>query len=155
MSRTVTIGTDSYLIPDEGENPPWGEDLVEYLVRISTALANVENVADILPTTAVLANGQATFANIAGFSFDTSQVIKISAEYFCKRIYDSGATTIVESGEISGHFDGTDFIISQQTTGDVGLTIDVTAAGVFQYKTTSLANHTSSELTFKAKTILD
>ena len=152
---TVQIGSDIFNIPVEGEGAGWGEELTDFFKAIGDSLATVQNAGDILPTSFALANNQTSYSNITGLNFDTAQVISTEVDYFIKRIYDSGASVVVETGKMLGYYDGTDFVIARDQVGDTGITIDVTSAGQFQYKSSNLANHTSSVIVFKAKTILE
>ena len=153
MSKTVQIGSNVYTIPEEGENPGWGEDLTAYLEGIADALANVQGPNDILITSASLNNNQSTFANVAGLQFNTAQVQAIEVKYLVIREYDAGATTVVESGTITGNYDGSTFFITTNHIGDAGMTFDITNTGQVQYKTTDLTNHVSSVIRFRGVTI--
>jgi hypothetical protein len=153
MSKTVQIGSNIYTIPEEGDNPGWGEDLTAYLEAIADALANVQGPNDILITSANLNNNQTTFANVAGLQFNTAQVQAIEVKYLIIREYDAGATVVTESGTISGNYDGSTFFISTQHVGDAGITFDVTNTGQVQYQSSNLANHVTSVIRFQGKTI--
>jgi hypothetical protein len=154
MSRNLQVGNDIYIIPDQGDNPPWGEDVSDWMSAVTDTLSNeVRGPNDILPTSSNLANNQVTPANISGLIFDVSEVLSVEIKYYIKRIYNSNTTTIVESGTIVGHFDGSQFTITQDTTQDVGVEISVTNGGVFQYISSNLSGHTSSIIRFKSKTL--
>ena len=92
-------------------------------------------------------------ADISGLLFNVAEVESVEIDYFIKRIFDSGGTTTVETGKILGSFDGSDFIISTESTGGTGVVISALASGQFQYTSTNLANHTSSLIRFRARTI--
>lgn len=153
MSITVTIGNRTYEIPEPGEKVGWGEEATDYLVAIADALASVQGPNDILQTASALANNQTTLANIPGFSFDTSDVLSFKADYDIIRTFDSGTSTIQESGTLIGSYDGSTFTISQDGEGDSGVRFDITNTGNVQYTSTDLTDHVSSTINFKAKTI--
>lgn len=153
MSKTVQIGSNVYTIPEEGDNPGWGEDLTAYLEGIADALANVQGPNDILITSAPLTNNQSTFANIAGLQFNTAQVQAIEVKYLIIRVYDAGVSTVTESGTITGNYDGSTFFASTQHVGDAGITFDITNTGQVQYKSSDLTSHVSSVIRFRGITI--
>lgn len=153
MPQTLTIGSESFDYPLQGETAGYGEEAASWAKAATDALASVQGPNDILATSASLTNNQTTAADIPGFVFNTAEVIGIECEYTFKRIYDSGATTVMESGKIMGHYDGSVFTISIDSIGDAGILFSITNAGQIQYTTTNLTNHTSSTIVFKAKTI--
>lgn len=153
MPKIVQIGSTSYIIPEEGDKAGWGEDTTSWMQGVTDALENVQGPNDILSTSATLTNNQSSATNIPGLLFNVAEVESVEIDYVIKRVYDSGSTTVVESGKILGNYDGTDFVISQETTGDAGVEITVTSSGQFQYTTSDLANHVSSVIRFKSTTI--
>lgn len=153
MSKTLQIGSNIYTIPEEGDNPGWGEDLTAFFEGIADALENVQGPNDILITSAPLTNNQSTFANVSGLQFNTAQVQAIEVKYLIIRVYDAGASTVTESGTITGNYDGATFFISTQHVGDAGITFDITNTGQIQYKSSDLTSHVSSVIRFSGKTI--
>lgn len=153
MSTQVQIGNDIFTIPNAGDNPGWGEDLTEFFLALEEALQTVQGPNDITITSANLANNQTTLADVAGFVFNAAQVQAIEADYLVIRTFDAGASVVTENGTITGNYDGTDFYISIQSTGDAGVEFDITSSGQVQYTTTNLTNHVSSVIRFEAKTI--
>lgn len=153
MSKQLQIGSTIYDYPEQGDKAGWGEEATAWAEGVTNALANVQGSNDILITSATLANNQSSAANIPGLIFNVAQVEAVEIDYFIKRIFDSGATTVTETGKILGTYDGSDFFISTETTGDSGVVISVLASGQFQYTSTDLTNHTSSVIRFRARTI--
>ena len=154
MSQVVTIGSNSFIIPNAGENPGWGEDLTAYLLAIADALATVQGPNDKLLTSATLANNQTTPANIPGLLFNTGEVQAIDVSFLVIRVYDSGSTTITESGKMYGNYNGTNFVLSVDSVGsDTGVLFSITNGGQIQYTSDNRLNHISTTLRFSAKTI--
>jgi len=153
MSQVVTIGSNSFIIPNAGENPGWGEDLTAYLLAIADALASVQGPNDLLLTSATLSNNQSTPANIPGLLFNTGDVQAIEVDYLVIRTYDSGSSTISESGKILGNYDGTTFTIAVESVKDAGIDFSITNGGQFQYTSSNLSNHISSIIRFRGRTI--
>lgn len=139
MPKIITIGTEDFEIPLQGENADYGEQLTDTFVAIADALASVQQPNDILTTTASIANNQAAFANIPGFSFDTSEVVSINSEYIVTRSTTAPASVVTESGTIRGNYNGTSWTISHDYDGDAGMEFDITAAGQMQYKSSNIA----------------
>lgn len=153
MSKTVQIGSRVFEIPDQGDNPGWGEEVTAWIEAATQALENVQGANDILTTSATLANNQAVAADIPGLLFNISQVESVEIDYVITRTYDLGATVVVESGKILGNFNGSDFVISVEATGETGTDISVLNTGQFQYTSSDLTDHISSIIRFQAKTI--
>jgi hypothetical protein len=153
MSKTVIVGSTTFTIPEAGDNPGWGEDVTAWICAVTDALDNVQGTNDLLVTSATLANNQTTAANITGLSFNIAQVESVEIDYFIEREFDSGTSTVTETGKILGSYDGTDFTISSETTDETGTVISVLSTGQFQYTTSNLANHVSSIIRFRARTI--
>jgi hypothetical protein len=153
MSKTVQIGSRVFEIPDQGDNPSWGEEVTAWIVAATDALGTVQGANDILTTSATLANNQSTPADIPGLLFNTAEVEAVEIDYVIIRVYDFGATTVVESGKIQGNYDGSEFFISVEAVGESGTTISVLNTGQLQYITTDLADHQATTIRFKAQTI--
>lgn len=153
MAKNRQIGSNPVIVPEAGDNPGWGEDTTELFDQIIDALADVQGPNDILTTSANLANNQITPASVPGLVFNTGQVQSIDVDYLVIRVYDSGATTVTESGKMYGNYDGSTFYLSVEATGDVGIAFDITNAGQVTYTTDDKPNHDSTTIRFKAKTI--
>jgi hypothetical protein len=153
MAKQLQIGSTIYNYPEQGDKAGWGEDATAWAQGVTDALQNVQGANDLLITSATLANNQSSAADIPGLTFNVAQVEAVEIDYFVKRVYDTGATTVVESGKIMGTYNGTEFVISSEVTGNAGITISVQNTGQFQYTSSDLANHTSSIIRFRAKTI--
>lgn len=152
--RKVQIGNEFYDYPEAGEGSGHGDEATEAFVAVTDVLKDLQGPNDILETTAVLANNQTTLANIPGLSFDTGTVRRIEVQFIIKRIYDAGTSTVLESGTINGNYDGIDFDISIESVGqDTGVTLSINGSGQFQYTSSNLINHVSSEIKFRAKTL--
>lgn len=154
MAKTVQIGNQFFDYPEQGEGAGHGQEATDAFVAVTEVLKDLQGPNDILETTAVLANNQTTPANIPGLSFDTATVRRIEIQFIIKRIYDAGASTVLESGTVNGNYDGIDFDISIESVGqDTGVTLSISPSGQFQYTSTNLTNHVSSEIKFRAKTL--
>jgi len=153
MPRQVQIGNTIYTIPEENDNPGWGEDLTEYLTAIADALESVQGANDILLTSATLANNQTVAANIPELVFNTSQVQGIEVDFLIERTFDAGASIVTESGKVIGSYNGVDFKITTESEGDAGIALSITPGGQFQYTSTDLTNHVTSVIRFRGRTI--
>lgn len=153
MPKNVQIGSNPHIIPEQGDNPDWGENTTDWMIDVTDALANVQGPNDILITTTTLNNNQSTPANISGLVFNTGDVQAVKIEFLIIRIFDSGSTTLTESGTIKGNYDGSEFFINTDAVGDSGVTITVTNSGQFQYISDDKTNHVSSTMRYKATTI--
>jgi hypothetical protein len=153
MSITVQVGNQTFQLPQNGEQPGWGEETTAWMQAVTDSLANVQGSQDILQTSANISNNVSVFANINGMSFDINKMLQLEVDYYIKRIYNGGTSTIIESGKIIGNYDGSNTNFTRESIGDVGIEIDATSLGQFQYKSSNLTNHISSIIVFKAKAI--
>lgn len=154
MTKLLQVGNKTYEYPSEGQEAGWGGDATRWAEAVTTALSTVQGPNDITVTTAILANNQAVAADIPGLIFDVSQILFCEVECLVERIYDSGATKISESFKILGNFDGSNFDIGIQSIGsETGINITALNTGQFQYTSSSLANHVSTTIRFKGRTI--
>lgn len=152
MSKTLTIGSETFEIPDEGDNGNYGEEVSDYLEAVADALGTVQQPNDIPVSSGTILNDITVATPISGFAFDTSEVISIFCEYRISRTTDVPAVNLVESGFIEGNFDGSAWSISIRAVGDAGVLMDISPAGAIQYTSSNLtgSNYTS-EIVFKAK----
>jgi hypothetical protein len=153
MSKNVQIGSKIYIIPEAGDNPGYGEDTTAFFEGIVDALADIQGPNDILITSANLANNQTTPASVPGLVFNTGQVQHIEASFLLIRVYDSGATTVTESGKLYGNYDGSQFYLQIESVGDAGVNFDITNSGQVTYTSDNKTNHVSTTIRFKASTI--
>jgi len=152
MPKKLIIGTDEFEFPEQGDSPDWAEQVTDWATAVTEALTTVQQPNDILTQAALIANLQTTPASIPGFSFDTSEVVAINAEYIVIRRTVSPAVNMVESGFLSGNFDGTNWTISRRQQGEAGIEFSITPGGQVQYTSTDISG-TSYEgvISFKAK----
>ena len=153
MSKQLQIGNKTFDYPEAGDNPGWGEDAAAWAEAVTNALETVQGANDIITTSTALSNNVTTPTPIAGFTFDLSEVRRITAEYFIVRVFDAGATTVTESGTILGDYNGTDLVISVETIGDSGVRFDSNNSGQILYTSDDKTDNVSITLTFEAKTI--
>lgn len=154
MTKILQVGNNIFEYPQQGTGPGHGEEATAWAEAVTESLANFLGPNDILLTSANLANNTATQQVIPGLAFNTGQVQHINIEFLIVRIFDLGATKVVESGKVYGNFNGSDFRISVESTGDdTGVEIDVNPSGQFIYTSSNLADHQSSVVFFKAQTI--
>lgn len=155
MTKNFQVGSNIFPFPENGDVAPWGEEVTDWAEAVSDALATVQGPNDILSTSATLANNQAVAANVAGLTFNVSEVLEAKIEFYIKRVYDTGSTTVIESGQIFCDYDGSTFTISirSNSDNDAGVVFSATNTGQIQYVSTDLANHVSSTVFFRAQTI--
>lgn len=153
MSKIVTVGTEDFEIPEQGQNPDYAESLTDFFEAVGEALETVQQPNDILVTSASILNNQASFVDISGFIFDSSQVISINAEAIITRTTVSPANNLVENIIIQGSFNGTSWSFSVESpSGNAGVEFNITNAGQLQYKSSNITGTSySGEITFRGK----
>lgn len=156
MAKTLTVGTEEFDFPEEGDNAGYGENVTDWATAVSDALSTVQQRNDITNTTAAILNNVSVATAISGFSFDTSEVISINSEFIITRTTDVPAVSLVESGYIEGNFNGSDWTIVVESVGNSGVTFDITAAGQVTYTSTNMTGtNYSGEIRFRAKVFND
>lgn len=155
MAKNLQIGSTIYEYPEPGEGAGWSEGATSWAEGVTDALATVQGPNDIILQTATLANGELDPVDVVGLSFDTGQVQHVTIEFLLIRTYTeiSGIATETESGTIIGNYNSSDFFISPDSVGDVGVDFSITRAGQVQYVSEDRDNTQNLTIKFKARTI--
>jgi len=74
MSRTLVINSIPYQIPDDGEDPGWGDQTTDWMEAVTGVLTDLVGPDDILETSFSIANNQTTFADVTGLIFNGGSV---------------------------------------------------------------------------------
>lgn len=152
MPKTLTVGTENFDFPLEGENPGYGQSITDWAEAVSDALGTVQAPNDVLVSTASILNNQTSFADISGFIFDSSEVISINAEFIVQRSTVSPSNVLVEDGVIRGNFNGSSWVYSVVSQGNAGITFNITDAGQLQYRTTDVSGTSyTGTITFRGR----
>jgi len=139
MSTSVIINGESFSIPTQGENPPWGEDLSALLLAMVNSLNSVQGISDILLTSFTIVNNQSSAANVFGCLFDTSTVRSAIIEYSVYR--SSSVSELSEVGHIYVTYKSTaaSWEIVQNYAGSSEVNFTITSGGQLQYTSTNFA----------------
>lgn len=127
----VTINGTVYSIPDNNDNPAWGEELHDLLVALAAGVNATSTAGDIATTSFSVPNVAAT-VSVTGVSFDTTTIRSAILSY---SIYRTTATTETsEAGNIYITYKSTagSWELSQTHVGDGQVTFTITAAGQLQ-----------------------
>ena len=153
MSITVTIGSDSYIIPTNNQNPGWGEETTDWMVKVSSTLNDNAGVNDKLLTSFNIANGQSTAASIIGCVFDIATVKSIQMTYMVIRT--KGTNVLTETGTLTALWNGVTWKFGVEKIGDAGMDFDILNSGQVQYFTTNMTDSGSysGKILYRAKTI--
>lgn len=155
MSVPVTIGGTTYSLPNQGQSPPWGEDLDAILLALINVANSVAGSSDILNTSFTVANNVGSATNVAGLSFDTASVRSAIVSYSIYR--NSTTTEMSEVGQIMITYKSTaaTWELAQNYAGTSGVTFTITNAGQIQYTSTNFSGTGySGKLKFSAKAFL-
>lgn len=153
MSKELIIRNETFEYPDNGADADekYAEQMSAWAEAVTDTLSNLAGPDDITLTSFSLADNKATPTVIPLLKFNSTAVLRLEVEFIVTRVI--GTTTLVESGLITGNFNGTDFRIVQDLEGDdTGVELSVDNVGQFYY-TSSDASHTSCQIKFKASTI--
>lgn len=139
----VVINGTTYKVPKASANPPYGEELSDYLVALGDAFASIVGVGDIPETAATINNTQASPLAINGLSFDSAQVRSAAIEYQITR--STNLSTVVEEGVISVDYNSSRSVnqkwnLIRESGGDnSGVFFYISDAGVVSYTSDTLA----------------
>ena len=139
MAIELTVNGNTYSIPENRENPGWGEELTSWMDAITDVAAGITGVGDILQTSVTIANNTASATNLAAFTFDPGTVRGAEITYAIYR--NTSASELAEFGKIylvfktvAGTWD-----LSQTFAGSSGVTLTITSLGQMQYTSTNMA----------------
>lgn len=155
MSIPVTINGTIYQIPEQGQSPPWGDDLTPLLQAIVEVINSTSGSSDILITSFNLANNVSSAANVNGLVFDTSQVRSAIVSYSISR--STSLSEFSEAGQIYVTYSNTlgSWEISQDFAGTSGISFSITNGGQIQYTSTNMSGTSYvGKLKFKAQAFL-
>lgn len=154
MPKILTVGTEEFEFPLEGENAGYGSEITDWAESVTDALSTVQKPNDILTRREPIDNVGVN-KNIPGFSFPTSQVISIDCKYLVTREVTGGTKPGIytEIGYIEGYYDG-NWGISIRTTGDAKILLSIAPSGQLQYTITESFDGThDGSIVFEAKVI--
>ncbi len=131
MSKSLTVGNETFQYPEEGTKPGWGEEATGWAVAVTDTLGTLSGVNDITCTSVAIANNQACAANVGSgataLTFPTATVRSFVVSYAVTR----GVS--VESGEMEGVYNGSTWAFNLSSVGCAGMCFQITAAGQVQY----------------------
>lgn len=153
MSKELTIGSDTFEYPTQGDDSGWGEASTDWATKVTEVLSSFNAANDIPLTSAAVNNNVTVPTNVNGMLFDTASVLSFTITYIVVR-QDTGATTNVQYGTLEGVSDGSNWTISDTYTGDAGMTFTITTAGQVQYYSSdmTITNGYTGLIKFKATT---
>jgi hypothetical protein len=152
MPKLLTIGTEEFEFPLEGENAGYGSEITDWAEAVTGALSTVERPGDLVNKTAQILNNVSSPQNISEFNFSPSIVASFEAKYFVERVSAGDAKR--EAGFIEGYYDGSDWIIAIRTVGNAGINFEITSLGQITYTSDNLPGQLpSSNIKFEAKVI--
>lgn len=155
----VELSGTTYKIPKANSNPPWGEELNDFLNALANLYSGVIGVGDITETAAVIANNQTTEDAVSGLAFDSAVIRAAFIQYSIFRTTDTN--TALEQGQLNVIYNpsgtvGSKWILQRESMGgDSGIEFTISDAGVVNYTSTDLTgpNYTG-EIRFQAQAVL-
>ncbi len=153
MPKILTVGTDEFEFPLEGENAGYGSEITDWAEAVSDSLSTVERPGDLINKTAIIADSQPSYTIIPEFIFSSAIVASFEAKYYVQRTSTAGSKR--EAGFIEGYHDGSEWFIAIRTIGDGGIDLDINSIGQVRYKTSSSLGGASYSgfIKFEAKVI--
>lgn len=154
----VVIQGTTYLVPKADANPPYGEELNDYLKALGNAYSTLVGVGDIAETTATLGNNVSSASDVEGLTFDSVLIRSADIAYQITRT--TSTTTEIESGHLGIFYNPTFAVNSKWTIqrdglGASGIEFSITDAGQVQYTSTNLSGTSySGVIKYEARALL-
>jgi len=152
MSIQITINGNNYNLPVQGQSPPWGQDLTDIILALTTVASNIVGTGDITTTSFILANNQSSASNVTDLSFDPGTIRSAIIQYSVHR-----STSLSEEAETGTLFltyknVSSTWDITRAFGGSSSVVFTITNAGQIQYTTSNLTGTSYSGLMkFSAK----
>lgn len=139
--KTITLGSSSYSLPQNGEDPTWGEQLSDLVEAMADTLNGAVGTYDSLNKLFLFTNNMSA-TDIPGASIDPVVVNGAIMTYSCRRVTSS--VTATEVGQITITYNSSNpssakFDFAHQQAGSAGLTFTITDAGAVQIASSNLA----------------
>lgn len=138
MSITLVVNNIPFEYPTEGTQSPWGQSATDWANEVTKVLNSLKGSADILETSAIIANNVTSFTDIPDFAFNSTTVRSFRVE--CNVYRSAGATVLTEAFTLTGLNTGAGWVLEQDGVGNSGITIDITGTGQVQYKSTNMTD---------------
>lgn len=152
MAKNLTINGTTFNLPQQGDSPPWGNDLSDLIEALVSVANNSVSTGDILTTSFAIANNTTAQTNVTGLLFDPASVRSAIIEYSVYRTTSS--TELSESGVMLVTYKSTagTWEVAQYSVGDAGVTFTAANSGQFKYVSTNLSGTSySGLLKFRAR----
>jgi hypothetical protein len=135
----ITINGLEYNLPQQGEDPPWGEELSDIIKALADVAATTVGVGDILTTNYTPANNVSSATNVTGLLFDTAAVRSAIISYSINR--STSSTELSECGQmmVTYNTSANSWALAQYSVGDAGLTFSITSGGQIQFVSTNMS----------------
>lgn len=147
MSVNLTVGSNNFDFPTEGENPPWGSDVTDWASEVSRVLGTLASTTDILNSQFQLNAGVSSPTALNGLYFNPNQVRSVTIEY---TIYRASSTEKTETGIITISNTGSGFSLVRESNADVGIDFSIDNTGQIKYASNRQTG--ASVLTCRART---
>ncbi len=130
MAISITIDGTTYLLPENGNPPPWGSDLSDIIVALANAVANSTGPGDINTTTFVVPNNQSSPLPVTGLFFDQSTIRSAQVNYSID--LSTNTQELVENGTLFLNYNSTTntWNQSQFSNGFSGIVFSISAGQV-------------------------
>ena len=152
-SKKLTIGSETFDYPITGSSN-YGEEATAWAEAASEVLKEVSGPGDISTTETILV-GLDGF--VSGLQFDTSFVQRISVTGIITREFTvaSGKSRQVESFTIEGAYNGVEFNITEEFSGDDTEVEFYVVGGQFKFTSADVADTQELKVKFLGKALVD
>ena len=140
MSKEIILGTDTYILNQEGDSPTWGEQLSTLVEAIVDNVNNLTGPYDTLNNLFLFNNS--TTANLVGAEVDPAAVNGAILTYSARRVTSS--VTATEVGQLTLTYNSSNatsakFDVSQFKAGSAGIEFSILDSGTINLSSNSIA----------------
>lgn len=157
MSKTLIVRDEAFEYPDTGDIN-YGEEATGWAEEMTSVAAEVSGPGDIATTETQLigiSNGEFVTGDVTRLTFDTAFVQKIEVTGFIKRTYNGDIPDQVEEVLIRGAYNGSEFNITVDFSGDDTEVEFSMNAGQVRFKYKEIANTNQVTFKYRANAIVD
>ena len=102
MAQDLTVGSNTYQVPTNNEDPGWGEELAAWMKAVTDTLTTVSGTYDVSTTTFSIGDNKVVGGDgpvdITGLSFNSTAVRSFNVFYTAYRTTDTNSVTAYADG---------------------------------------------------------
>lgn len=127
MAKNLVVNGKTFVYPDAGDDPGWGESSSDWAKEVTDVLASLLTSGDILETSFTVDNNTNTGVDVTGLLFNGTVTRSSIVQYYVYRAYDD--VVYVQTGSMYLKYNDSDWFMSHEFDGDASISFDVDSDG--------------------------